>query len=133
MLKGSDVPRSCQLTFANGRGRSRPPHRVRLASGDPQQVDRYIADPRGFDLPFALAGSFEMTFRASDLRLRLRKTSRSICERRQDPATEQRKRYRLANHSNATASQYHDRDLPDMRHETLNEIGADVAISSFAD
>jgi alpha-beta hydrolase superfamily lysophospholipase len=143
MLKGSDVPSAIlpKLTFATW-ARSVQNRRTEFdwLSGDPHQVDRYIADPLcGFDASVCLwLDLFEMTFRAPQIsaleRLR-RDLPIHLVGGGKDPATEQGKAtIWLANHLKRRGFLRITTEIyPDMRHETLNEIGADVAISSFAD
>ncbi|PZM13666.1 alpha/beta hydrolase [Rhizobium tubonense] len=143
MLKGSDVPSAIlpKLTFGTW-ARSVPDRRTDFdwLSRDADEVDKYIADPLcGFDASVSLwLDLFEMTFRAPQ-KAQLERLPRGLpihlVGGGKDPATEWGKAVTwLANHlkrhgfSHITTEIY-----PDMRHETLNEIGADEAISSFAD
>jgi alpha-beta hydrolase superfamily lysophospholipase len=143
MLKGSDVPSDLlpKLTFGAW-GNSIPNRRTAFdwLSRDPAEVDKYIADPLcGFDASTSLwLDIFELSFRAPQ-KAHLGRLPRDfpihLVGGRQDPATDHAKAVEwLANRlknmgfSHMTATIY-----PDMRHETLNEIGADRAMSAFAD
>jgi alpha-beta hydrolase superfamily lysophospholipase len=142
MLKGSDVPSAIlpKLTFSAW-GQSIPNRRTEFdwLSRDAAQVDKYVADPLcGFDPSVSLwIDIFALTFRAP------RRTALArlplnlpfhLVGGGQDPATDKgRAMVWLANHlkrsgfSNITSQIYQD-----MRHETLNETGAAVAIDDFA-
>ncbi|MDM9628665.1 alpha/beta hydrolase [Rhizobium sp. S152] len=142
-LKGSDVPSALlpKLTFETW-GKSVPDHRTLFdwLSRDPVEVDKYIADPLcGFDASVSLwLDVFELTFRA---------TQRSFLDRLakdmpinlvgggKDPATDNGHAIVwLSNHlKTAGFCRISTQIYQDMRHETLNEIGADTAISAFAD
>ncbi|TCU13583.1 alpha/beta fold hydrolase [Rhizobium sullae] len=142
-LKGSDVPSGMlpKLTFSAW-GKSIPGHRTEFdwLSRDPAEVDKYIADPLcGFDASVSLwLDIFELTFRAPRKRHldRLRKDLPiHLVGGGKDPATDGGKAVawlsnRLKRHgfSRITTEIYQDK-----RHETLNEIGAEAAISAFAD
>jgi alpha-beta hydrolase superfamily lysophospholipase len=142
-LKGSDVPSGLlpKLTFGTW-GKSIPGRRTEFdwLSRDPTEVDKYIADPLcGFDSSVSLwLDLFELTFRAPQ-KIHLDRLPKympiHLAGGRQDPATEHGKAMIwLSNHlkrqgfSRITTEIYQD-----MRHETLNEIGAGAAISAFAD
>lgn len=142
-LKGSDVPSSLlpKLTFETW-GRSVPNHRTLFdwLSRDPVAVDKYIADPLcGFDASVSLwLDVFELTFRATQRSLldRLAKDMPiNLVGGGKDPATDNgRAVVWLSNHLKAAGFRRIDTQIyQDMRHETLNEIGADTAISAFAD
>jgi alpha-beta hydrolase superfamily lysophospholipase len=142
-LKGSDVPSGFlpRLTF-EAWGKSIPGHRTAFdwLSRDSSEVDKYIADPLcGFDASVSLwLDIFALTFRAprkqhldrlpKDLPIHLVGGG-------EDPATERGKAViwlsdRLKRHG---FSRINTEIYQDMRHETLNEIGAETAISAFAD
>lgn len=142
-LKGSDVPSGIlpKLTFGTW-GRSITGRRTEFdwLSRDPAEVDRYIADPLcGFDASVSLwLDIFELTFRAPQtphLDRLPKQTPIHLVGGGQDPATDGGKAVIwLANHLKAHGfSRITTQIYQDMRHETLNEIGADVAIASFAD
>lgn len=143
MLKGSDVPSGLlpKLTFDTW-ARSIPGRRTEFdwLSHLPDEVDKYIADPLcGFDASVSLwLDLFELTFRAPQKR-HLDRLPRDIplhlvCGG-QDPATEGGKAMLwLSNHLKAQSfSRISAEIYQDMRHETLNEIGADAVIAAFAD
>lgn len=143
MLKGSDVPSGLlpKLTFGAW-GKSIPDHRTEFdwLSRLPDEVDKYIADPRcGFDASVSLwLDLFELTFRAPQ-KSRLDRLPRDmpfhLVGGGQDPATEDGKAMLwLSNHLKAQRfSRISTEIYQDMRHETLNEIGADAVIAAFAD
>ncbi len=143
MFKGSDVPSGPlpKLTFGTW-GKSIANRRTDFdwLSRIPEQVDKYIADPLcGFDASVSLwLDLFELTFRAPQRphldRLR-RDLPIHLVGGGKDPATDNAKAISwLANHlKRAGFSRITTEIYPDMRHETLNEIGAEEAISSFAD
>jgi alpha-beta hydrolase superfamily lysophospholipase len=142
-LKGSDVPSDMlpRLTF-EAWGKSIPGGRTAFdwLSRDPQQVDRYIADPLcGFSASVSLwLDLFELTFRAPQKSNLARLPSQlpiNLVGGGKDPATENGKAILwLSNHLKALGfSRISTEIYQDMRHETLNEIGADKAISAFAD
>ncbi len=143
MFKGSDVPSGPlpKLTFSTW-GKSVPNHRTEFdwLSRMPEQVDKYIADPLcGFDASVSLwLDIFELSFRAPQ-RTYLDRLKRDmpihLVGGGKDPATDNGKAISWLSHhlkragfSNVTTIIH-----PDMRHETLNEIGADQAIADFAD
>lgn len=143
MFKGSDVPSGPlpKLTFGTW-GKSIANRRTDFdwLSRIPEQVDKYIADPLcGFDASVSLwLDLFELTFRAPQRphldRLR-RDLPIHLVGGGKDPATDNAKAISwLANHlKRAGFSRITTEIYPDMRHETLNEIGAEEAISHFAD
>ncbi len=142
-LKGSDVPSALlpKLTFAAW-GKSIAGHRTDFdwLSRDPAEVDTYIADPLcGFDASVSLwLDLFELTFRAPQKSHLARLPTRlpiNLVGGGQDPATENGKAILwLSNHLKASGfSRISTEIYQDMRHETLNEIGADAAIAAFAD
>jgi len=143
MFKGSDVPSGPlpKLTFGTW-GRSIANRRTDFdwLSRIPEQVDKYIADPLcGFDASVSLwLDIFELTFRAPQKiyldRLR-RDMPIHLVGGGEDPATDNAKAISwLASHLKSAGFSHITTEIyPDMRHETLNEIGADEAISRFAD
>ncbi len=143
MFKGSDVPSGPlpKLTFGTW-GKSIANRRTDFdwLSRIPEQVDKYIADPLcGFDASVSLwLDLFELTFRAPQKanldRLR-RDMPIHLVGGGKDPATDGAKAITwLAKHlEKAGFSRITTEIYPDMRHETLNEIGAEEAISNFAD
>ncbi|TWB61495.1 alpha-beta hydrolase superfamily lysophospholipase [Rhizobium sp. ERR 922] len=143
MFKGSDVPSGPlpKLTFGTwGKSISNRRTDFDWLSRIPGQVDKYIADPLcGFDASVSLwLDLFELTFRAPQKahldRLR-RDTPIHLVGGGKDPATDNAKAISwLAKHlKKAGFSRITTEIYPDMRHETLNEIGAEDAISRFAD
>ena len=143
MFKGSDVPSGPlpKLTFGTW-GKSIPNRRTEFdwLSRVPGQVDKYIADPLcGFDASVSLwLDIFELSFRAPQKiyldRLR-RDMPIHLTGGGRDPATDNGKAISwLSNHLKSAGFSHITTTIhPDMRHETLNEIGADQAISDFAD
>ena len=143
MLKGSDVPSGLlpKLTFAAW-GKSIAGRRTAFdwLSRLPGEVDKYIADPLcGFDASVSLwLDLFELTFRAPQ-KLHLDRLPRDLpihlVGGGDDPATERGKAVLwLSNHLKACGfSRISTEIYQDMRHETLNEIGADAATAAFAD
>ncbi|PDT10696.1 alpha/beta hydrolase [Rhizobium sp. J15] len=143
MLKGSDVPSGLlpKLTFGAW-GRSIPGRRTEFdwLSRLPDEVDKYVADPLcGFDASVSLwLDVFELTFRAPQ-RIHLDRLPRDmpihLVGGGQDPATERGKAVLwLSNHlKGRDFSRISTVIYQDMRHETLNELGADAAIAAFAD
>ena len=142
MLKGSDVPSDMlpRLTFAAW-GKSIPNHRTEFdwLSRDPAQVDAYIADPLcSFDASVSLwLDVFALTFRGIEKK-QLDRLPRDLpihlVGGGKDPATNHgkavlwlSKRLKSQGFSRISTEIYQD-----MRHETLNEIGAEVAIADFA-
>ncbi len=143
MFKGSDVPSGPlpKLTFGTwGKSISNRRTDFDWLSRIPGQVDKYIADPLcGFDASVSLwLDLFELTFRAPQKahldRLR-RDMPIHLVGGGKDPATDNAKAISwLAKHlKKAGFSRITTEIYPDMRHETLNEIGAEDAISRFAD
>lgn len=142
MLKGSDVPSGLlpKLTFSTW-AKSIPGRRTEFdwLSRRPDEVDKYIADPLcGFDASVSLwLDIFELTFRAPQ-KIHLDRLPRDmplhLVGGGQDPATEGGKALLwLSNHLKAQRfSRISIEIYQDMRHETLNEIGADAAIAAFA-
>ncbi len=143
MFKGSDVPSGPlpKLTFDTW-GKSIPDRRTEFdwLSRVPEQVDKYIADPLcGFDASVSLwLDIFELSFRAPQRacldRLR-RDMPIHLVGGGKDPATDNGKAISwLSDHlKRAGFSRVTTTIHPDMRHETLNEIGADQVTSDFAD
>jgi len=142
MLKGSDVPSGIlpKLTFGAW-GRSVANRRTDFdwLSRDPAEVDKYVADPLcGFDASVSLwLDIFALTFRGTR-RTSLDRLSRDLPIHLggggRDPATENGKAVEwLAKHlKQAGFSHITFQIYQDMRHETLNEIGAEAAIDDFA-
>ncbi|MBY5407255.1 alpha/beta hydrolase [Rhizobium leguminosarum] len=143
MLKGSDVPSGLlpKLTFGTW-GKSIPGRRTEFdwLSRLSDEVDKYVTDPLcGFDASVSLwLDLFELTFRAPQ-KTHLDRLPRDmpihLVGGGQDPATERGKALLwLSNHLKGQGfSRISTEIYQDMRHETLNEIGADAAISAFAD
>ncbi|PDT05640.1 alpha/beta hydrolase [Rhizobium chutanense] len=143
MLKGSDVPSSLlpKLTFGAW-GKSISGHRTEFdwLSHLPDEVDKYVADPLcGFDASVSLwLDLFELTFRAPQ-KAHLDRLPHDmpihLVGGGEDPATERGKAILwLSNHLKAQGfSRISTEIYQDMRHETLNEIGAEAAIAAFAD
>jgi alpha-beta hydrolase superfamily lysophospholipase len=142
-LKGSDVPSGVlpKLTFGAW-GKSVAGRRTEFdwLSRDPAEVDKYIADPLcGFDASVSLwLDIFELTFRAPK-KIHLdglpQQMPIHLVGGGQDPATDRGKAVTwLSNHLKSWGfSRITTQIYQDMRHETLNEIGADAAITAFAD
>lgn len=142
MLKGSDVPSDMlpRLTFSAW-GKSIPDHRTGFdwLSHDPDKVDAYIADPLcGFDASISLwLDVFALTFRGIEkgrLDILPKDMPIHLCGGGKDPATINgkavlwlSKRLKSQGFSRISTQIYQD-----MRHETLNEIGAEAAIADFA-
>lgn len=143
MFKGSDVPSGPlpKLTFGIW-GKSIENYRTDFdwLSRIPEQVDKYIADPLcGFDASVSLwLDLFELTFRAPQKtyldRLR-RNIPIHLVGGGEDPATDNAKAISwLANHLKRAGFSHITTEIyPNMRHETLNDIGADEATARFAD
>ncbi len=142
-LKGSDVPSDLlpKLTFGTW-AKSVANRRTDFdwLSRDPEEVDKYVADPLcGFGASVSLwLDLFELTFRAPQKEHLARlptETPIHLVGGGQDPATENGKAILwLSNHLKTHGfSRISTEIYQDMRHETLNEIGADAAISAFAD
>jgi alpha-beta hydrolase superfamily lysophospholipase len=143
MLKGSDVPSAIlpKLTFGTW-AKSIPDRRTDFdwLSRDAAEVDKYIADPLcGFDASVSLwLDLFEMTFRAprkAELDRLPKNLPIHLVGGGKDPATNNGKAVIwLANHLKRQGFSGITTDIySEMRHETLNEVGADNAISAFAD
>jgi alpha-beta hydrolase superfamily lysophospholipase len=141
-LKGSDVPSALlpKLTF-DAWGKSIANRRTEFdwLSRDPEQVAKYVEDPLcGFDASVSLwLDIFELSFRAPKT-VHLDRLAKNLpihlVGGGEDPATERGKAILwLSNHLKAhDFSRISTEIYQDMRHETLNEIGADKAISDFA-
>jgi alpha-beta hydrolase superfamily lysophospholipase len=141
-LKGSDVPSDMlpRLTFAAW-GKSIPNRRTEFdwLSRDPAEVDAYIADPLcGFDASVSLwLDVFALTFRGIEDR-QLGKLPKDLpihlVGGGDDPATNNGKAvFWLSKHLKSQCfSRISTEIYQDMRHETLNEIGAATAIADFA-
>ncbi|AYG59620.1 alpha/beta fold hydrolase [Rhizobium jaguaris] len=143
MLKGSDVPSGLlpKLTFGAW-GQSIANRRTEFdwLSRIPEEVDKYIADPLcGFDASVSLwLDIFELTFRApqkAHLDRLKREMPIHLVGGGHDPATNNGKAISwLSNHLKKAGFSHITMAIhQDMRHETLNEIGAAAAISDFAD
>ncbi|PDS46772.1 alpha/beta hydrolase [Rhizobium anhuiense] len=143
MLKGSDVPSGLlpKLTFGAW-GKSIPGRRTEFdwLSHRPDEVDKYVTDPLcGFDASVSLwLDLFELTFRGPQ-KIRLDRLPRDmpvhLVGGGEDPATERGKAVLwLSNHLKGLGfSRISTQIYQALRHETLNEIGADAAIAAFAD
>jgi alpha-beta hydrolase superfamily lysophospholipase len=142
MFKGSDVPSGPlpRLTFSTW-GKSIANCRTDFdwLSRIPEQVEKYIADPLcGFDASVSLwLDLFELTFRAprkAHLNRLRRDMPIHLVGGGKDPATDNARAISwLAKHlKKAGFSRITTEIYPDMRHETINEIGAEEAISNFA-
>ncbi|MBB3590215.1 alpha-beta hydrolase superfamily lysophospholipase [Rhizobium sp. BK529] len=142
MLKGSDVPSDMlpRLTFSAW-GKSISDHRTEFdwLSCNPAEVDAYIADPLcGFDASVSLwLDVFALTFRGIE-KEQLEKLPKELpihlVGGGKDPATSKGKAILwLSKHLKSRGfSRISTEIYQDMRHETLNEIGAQSAISDFA-
>ncbi|MGE6740707.1 alpha/beta hydrolase [Allorhizobium pseudoryzae] len=142
-LKGSDVPSAIlpRLTFDTW-GRSMPNYKSQAdwLSRDRAEVEAYEADPLcGFDISVSMwLDVFALTFRGTEpiLLSRLKKDMPiHLVGGGQDPATDGAKATAWLSHRLASAgfSQVTKRIYPEMRHETLNEIGREAAMAEFAD
>jgi alpha-beta hydrolase superfamily lysophospholipase len=142
-LKGSDVPSLIlpKLTFDTW-GRAMPDHQTQAdwLSRDRAEVAAYIADPLcGFDISISLwLDVFALSFRGTEpsLLARLKKDMPiHLVGGGQDPATEGGKAISWLSHRLVASglSRVTKRIYPDMRHETLNEIGREGAMQAFAD
>ncbi|MBX4941607.1 alpha/beta fold hydrolase [Rhizobium binae] len=143
VLKGSDVPSGLlpKLTFAAW-GRSIANRRTEFdwLSHIPDEVDKYVADPLcGFDASVSLwLDVFELTFRAPQ-KIHLDRLRRDLpihlVGGAEDPATERGKAVLwLSNYLKRQGfSRISTEIYQDMRHETLNDTGAEAAIAAFAD
>ncbi|MGV8938831.1 MAG: alpha/beta fold hydrolase [Allorhizobium sp.] len=141
MLKGSDVPSAIlpKATFATW-AKSIPARRTDFdwLSHDPVEVDTYAADPLcRFDASVSLwIDVFALTFRGKNLLSHLKpEMPINLVGGGEDPATNRGRailwlQQRLAQlgFRRVTVKIY-----PEMRHESLNEIGREQAISDFAD
>ncbi|TPP11489.1 alpha/beta fold hydrolase [Rhizobium glycinendophyticum] len=141
MLKGSDVPSAIlpKATFGAW-GRSIPGHRTAFdwLSHDPAEVDAYIADPLcGFDASVSLwQDLFRLTFAGASPENLARLPSGLpvyLVGGGQDPATNKGREIRWLGRRMMDAGMTHvTTTIYDaMRHETLNEIGREQAISDF--
>ncbi|MBB4063523.1 alpha/beta fold hydrolase [Gellertiella hungarica] len=141
MLLGSDVPSALlpKLTF-QAWGKAIAGHRTLFdwLSNIPAEVDAYMADPLcGFDASVSLwQDIFALTFRAPQKRwiTRLPRTMPfNLVGGGQDPATNGGKAIDwLANHLKKSGFSRITREIyQDARHETLNDIGAQVALRNF--
>ncbi|KQW28876.1 lysophospholipase [Rhizobium sp. Root274] len=141
MLKGSDVPSAIlpKATFGAW-GRSIPGHRTAFdwLSRDPAEVDTYIADPLcGFDASVSLwQDLFRLTFAGASPENLARLPSGLpvyLVGGGQDPATNKGREIRWLGRRmmDAGMTQVTTTIYDEMRHETLNEIGREKAISDF--
>ncbi|MBY4606219.1 alpha/beta hydrolase [Rhizobium sp. 9T] len=142
MLKGSDVPSGLlpKLTFAAW-GRSIADRRTEFdwLSHIPDEVDKYVADPLcGFDASVSLwLDVFELTFRAPQ-KIHLDRLRHDLpihlVGGAEDPATERGKAVLwLSKHLKGQGfSRISTQIYQEMRHETLNDTGAETAIADFA-
>ncbi len=141
MLKGSDVPSAIlpRATFGAW-GKSIPGHRTAFdwLSHDPAEVDAYIADPLcGFDASVSLwQDLFRLTFAGASpdhLALLPKGLPVYLVGGGQDPATNKGREIRwLGRRMMETGMTHVTTTIYDgMRHETLNEIGREQAISEF--
>ncbi|MFD1747002.1 alpha/beta hydrolase [Rhizobium helianthi] len=140
-LKGSDVPSLIlpKLTFETW-GRSMPDFKSQAdwLSRDRNEVEAYEKDPLcGFDISVSMwLDVFALTFRGTESE-RLYRLPKSLpfhlVGGGQDPATDKAKATSWLSHRLAQAgfSNVHKRIYPEMRHETLNEFGRDVAMQEF--
>jgi alpha-beta hydrolase superfamily lysophospholipase len=140
-LKGSDVPSMIlpKLTFDTW-ARAMPEQRTSAdwLSRDPAEVDAYIADPLcGFDISVSMwLDVFALTFRGMEPShvSRLKKDMPiHLVGGGQDPATDGAKATAWLSHRLASLgfSRITRQIYPDMRHETLNEIGREEAMQEF--
>ncbi len=142
MLKGSDVPSGLlpQLTFgAWGKSITGRKTEFDWLSHDEAEVAKYIADPLcGFDASVSLwIDLFEMAYRgAKPAQLKRLPPSLPIhlVGGGQDPATNRARetRWLSAGMSAAGLKDVKTTIYPELRHETLNEVARDQAMSDFA-
>lgn len=143
MLKGSDVPSGIlpKLTF-DAWGKAVPGHRTGFdwLSHDPVEVDKYIKDPLcGFDASVSLwIDLFDLVFAgAAPDRLKRLPSNLPIhlVGGGQDPATNGGREMRwLANRMGAAGLTRVTTVIdPTARHETLNDVGKNVAMRTFSD
>ena len=141
-LKGSDVPSAIlpRLTFETW-GRSMPNYKSQAdwLSRDRAEVEAYEADPLcGFDISISLwLDVFALSFRGTEPSLLAgvpKKLPIHLVGGGQDPATDRAKAIGWLSHRLASAgfSRVSKTIYPEMRHETLNEIGRDDAMAEFA-
>ena len=141
MLKGSDVPSQIlpRATFLAW-GKRIPNRRTDAdwLSRDPQEVDAYVNDPLcGFDASVSMwRDVFTLTFRGASAEQlnRLPKTKPiHLVGGGQDPATDNARAVRWLSRRLARLgfSAVTTRIYPDMRHETLNDIGREDATADF--
>ncbi|MCO5730322.1 alpha/beta hydrolase [Rhizobium sp. SSA_523] len=142
-LKGSDVPSAIlpRLTFETW-GRSMPDFKSQAdwLSRDRAEVEAYEADPLcGFDISVSMwLDVFDLTFRGSQQQglSRLKKDMPiHLVGGGEDPATDGAKAIAWLSHRLAAAgfTRVTRRIYPEMRHETLKEIGREKAMAEFAD
>lgn len=141
MLLGSDVPSALlpKLTF-QAWGKAIPRHRTLFdwLSNIPAEVDAYIADPLcGFDASISLwRDIFELSYRAPAKHWLSRLPATMpfhLVGGGQDPATNGAKaiEWLAASLKKAGFSRVTKEIYQDARHETLNDIGAQLAIRNF--
>ncbi len=141
MFLGSDVPSALlpKLTF-QAWGKAIPRHRTLFdwLSNIPAEVDAYIADPLcGFDASVSLwQDIFELSYRAPSKTwiTRIPRTMPfHLVGGGQDPATNKGKAldWLAASLKKAGFSRITKEIYQDARHETLNDIGAQIAIRGF--
>ncbi|MEC9463492.1 MAG: alpha/beta hydrolase [Pseudomonadota bacterium] len=141
MLKGSDVPSLIlpRATFAAW-GRAIPGHRTAFdwLSHDPKEVDAYIADPLcGFDASISMwRDIFKLTFAGADPERLARLPQRLpvyLVGGGQDPATNKGREIRWLGQRmlDIGMTDVETTVYEGMRHETLNEVGREKAITDF--
>ena len=141
MLKGSDVPSMIlpKATFAAW-GRAIKGHRTAYdwLSRDPGQVDAYIADPLcGFDASVSMwRDIFRLTFAGADPEQLARLPQRLpvyLVGGAEDPATNNGREIRWLGQRmlDIGMTDVETTVYEEMRHETLNEVGREKAITDF--
>lgn len=141
MLKGSDVPSMIlpKATFAAW-GRAIKGHRTAFdwLSHDPGQVDAYIADPLcGFDASVSMwRDIFRLTFAGADPERLVRLPQRLpvyLVGGAEDPATNNGREIRWLGQRmlDIGMTDVETTVYEGMRHETLNEVGREKAITDF--
>lgn len=140
-LKGSDVPSLIlpKLTFETW-GRSMPNFKSQAdwLSRDRSEVEAYGRDPLcGFDISISMwLDVFALTFRGTESE-RLSRLPKALpfhlVGGGEDPATDKAKATAWLSRRlvEAGLSNVHKRIYPEMRHETLNEIGREGAMEEF--
>lgn len=141
MLKGSDVPSQIlpRATFlAWGKRIANRRTDADWLSRDPLEVDAYVNDPLcGFDASVSMwRDVFALTFRGASIQ-QLNRLPKArpihLVGGGQDPATDNAKAVQWLSRRLARLgfSAVTTRIYPDMRHETLNEIGREEATADF--